>query len=113
MSQNPTLVSQNLGKKVSTLASFFWGQMVSYLCLSLSMVFISSLWTSRVSSLTNSHSSNMAGCLNPYLTELYKSSAYNSLTEILIPASWERKYGGPSGSQLWTEDWVLWLVPSE
>lgn len=73
----------------------------------------SSLWTSRTSSLTNSCGSNMVGCLNPYSTEPYKSSACNSLTGFPIPASWERESGDPRGSQLWPEDWVLLLVPNE
>lgn len=57
----------------------------------------SSLWTSRTSSLTNSCSSNMVGCLNPYSTEPYKSSACNSLTGIPILASWESESGDPGG----------------
>lgn len=60
----------------------------------------SSLWTSRISSLTNSHGSNMASCLNPYFTEPYKANVCNSLIGTPIPVSWERESGGPNGHQL-------------
>lgn len=115
VSQNPTPGSQDLEKKVFTLAHYFWGPHglppVSLSQHSVQSSF--SLYINRISLLINSHGSNMTGCLNPRLTEHCKSCACNSLTEIPIPASWKRESGGLSGSQLWPEEWVLWLVPNE
>ena len=66
----------------------------------------SSLWTKRITSLIHSHAPNVAGCLNPYLTEPYKSSACNSLTGILVPPSWERVSGGSQWESAVARGWV-------
>ena len=102
------------GKVVPTLTICLWGHTVS-LSAPLSQYGVhssSSLWTSRISSLIQSCGPNVACCLNPGLTEPHKSGTCSSLPGILVPTSWERESGDPSGGQQWPRMGLIGLPPA-
>lgn len=51
-------------------------------------------------------------CLNPGLTESHKSCACSSIPRILVPTSWERESGDPSGGQQWPRMGLVGLPPA-